>query len=87
MGHPSLKLDTTKVKDLLDEKHYNEVLTKHIEYTQQRMPVWLQNALDKNATEWEVILDRKPHEDFEGYYESIMPNDINSMLNQQVCLK
>jgi hypothetical protein len=84
MGYPSLKLDPATVRDLLDEKHYNQVLTKYIEYKQQIMPVWLQNALDKNAMEWTVILDHKPRQDFEGYYESSMPNDINSMLNQQV---
>lgn len=82
MGHPSLKVDTTKIKDLLDEKYYSIVLNKHIEYTQQRMPIWLQNALDKNTGEWSIVF--RFVEDFEGHYESSMPNDINSMLIQQV---
>lgn len=84
MGNPSLKLDRSKIKDLLDEKHYNLVLEKHIEYTQGRMPTYLQNALNKCTDEWVNVDNHKPSTDLEGHYQSNLPGDINTILIQQV---
>lgn len=85
MGHTSLKIDTSKLKDLLDDTHYTICLNKHIQFIEQRIPVWMNNALDKNAGEW-TSLDKPPSVDFDGNYESKMPNDIISMITQEVCI-
>jgi hypothetical protein len=85
MGHPTLKLDTTKLGDLLDEKYYEITLMSHIDYRHECMKIRLKNALDINATEWIITLQQRPKIDFEGLYESNFTNDIMSMLSQEVC--
>lgn len=81
MGHPNLNLDTSKLPDLLDDKYYHLALSKHIENTKNKISFWFQNALEKNYLEWQSNI--MPYT-IEGNYESSMPNDINSMLIQQV---
>lgn len=83
MGHPNLNLDTSKLPDLLDDKYYHIALSKHIENTKNKISFWFQNALDKNYREWQSNI--MPYT-IEGNYESSMPNDINSMLIQQLDL-
>ena len=84
MGHPSLKIDTSKLKDLLDDKRFLVISDKYIEYINGRIPVWLQNVLEKNSTEWTTLTDKMPTRDLDGYYESKMPNDIISIVTQEV---
>jgi len=83
MGHPNLNLDTSKLPDLLDETYYFKALAKHIEVTQSKISMWFQNAIDKNYLEWQSNV--LPYT-IEGNYESSMPNDINTMLIQQLDL-
>jgi hypothetical protein len=52
-----------------------------MEYTAKRISVWFQNALEKNFNEW---LSKVTPFTIEGNFESSMPNDINTMLIQQV---
>lgn len=47
----------------------------------RKVTMWFQNALEKNFKEW--LSDVQPMI-IEGYSESSMPNDINTMLIQQV---
>jgi hypothetical protein len=81
MGHPSLQLDTSKLPDILDEASYKKALDAYLEYTKTKVAFWFQNALEKNFNEW--LKDVKPFT-IEGFYESSMPNDINTMLIPQV---
>lgn len=81
MGHPNLNLDTSKLPDLLDDNYYYKALSKHIEVTQGKIATWFHNALEKNYIEWQSNV--MPYT-IEGNYESSMPNDINTMLIQQV---
>lgn len=83
MGHPNLNLDTTKLPDLLDGRYYMMALDKHIEVTQNKISFWFQNAIDKNYVEWQS--NTMPYT-IEGNFESSMPNDINTMLIQQLDL-
>lgn len=83
MGHPNLNLDTSKLPDLLDEKYYYKALGKHIEVTQGKIASWFHNAMEKNYIEWQSNV--MPYT-IEGNYESSMPNDINTMLIQQLDL-
>lgn len=83
MGHPNLNLDTSKLPDLLDDTYYYKALAKHIEVTQNKISFWFQNALDKNYIEWQS--NTMPYT-IEGNFESSMPNDINTMLIQQLDL-
>lgn len=86
MGHPSLKIDTSKLKDLLDDAHYTKCLNCYIEFTQQRIPVWLTNIAEQNAKEWITLIDKQPVTNFDGYYESKMPSDIIQMIGQELVL-
>jgi hypothetical protein len=86
MGHPSLKIDTSKLKDLLDDAHYTKCLNCYIEFTQQRIPVWLTNIAEQNAKEWITLIDKQPVTNFDGYYESKMPSDIIQMIGQEVSI-
>jgi hypothetical protein len=81
MGNANLQLDTSKLPDLLDDAYYKRVLEGHMEYTAKRISVWFQNALEKNFNEW---LSKVTPFTIEGNFESSMPNDINTMLIQQV---
>lgn len=81
MGHPELNLDTSKLPNLLDESYYQKALNKHIEGSQHKINTWFQNTIDKNYVEWQS--NTKPYA-IEGNYESNLPNDINTMLIQQV---
>lgn len=83
MGHPNLNLDTSKLPDLLDDVYYHKALVKHIEVTSNKIQFWFSNALDKNYVEWQS--NTMPYT-IEGNYESSMPNDINTMLIQQLDL-
>ena len=83
MGHPSLNLDVIKLPDLLDDVYYNRVLEGHMESTAKKISFWFQNALQKNYDEW--LKNVQPYE-IEGYFESSLPNDINTMLSQQLDL-
>lgn len=83
MGHPNLNLDTTKLPDLLDDTYYYKALAKHIEITSNKISFWFKNALDKNYVEWQS--NTMPYT-IEGNFESSMPNDINTMLIQQLDL-
>ena len=81
MGHPSLNLDTSKLPDLLDNNYYYKALNSHMEFTMKKISFWFQNAMEKNYTEWQSNI--MPYT-IEGCFESSMPNDINTMLVQQV---
>ena len=83
MGHPELNLDTSKLPDLLDDSYYHKALGKHIEGTSHKISTWFQNTIDKNYLEWQS--NTKPYT-IEGNYESNLPNDINTMLIQQLDL-
>ena len=81
MGHPSLGLDVSKLSPVLDDKYYQMALAEHMIYTEKRISVWFKNAMDKNIKEWHN--NTQPHS-IDGTFESSMPNDINTMLIQQV---
>lgn len=81
LGHPSLQLDTTKLPDILDEGMYRKALDGYLNYTMEKVAFWFQNALEKNFKEW--LSNVEPFI-IEEYFESSMPNDINTMLIQQV---
>lgn len=81
LGHPNLQLDTSKLPDILDERMYKRALDGYLDFTMRKVTVWFQNALEKNFKEW--LSDVQPMI-IEGYSESSMPNDINTMLIQQV---
>ena len=81
MGYPSLQIDVTKLPDLLEDAYFVRALDEHIDYTRKRISLWFQNAMDKNVKDW--IASTTPYT-IEGNFESSMPNDINTMLIQQV---
>jgi hypothetical protein len=81
MGHPSLNVDVSELPDLLDEFYYGKVLEGHIDVTSKKILFWFQNAMDKNYNEW---LSKVEPYVIDGNYESSLPNDINTMLSQQV---
>jgi hypothetical protein len=83
MGHPNLHLDTSKLPDLLDQAHFSKALSAHLDHTKNKIAFWFQNAMDKNFKEW--LSNVTPYT-IEGNFESSMPNDINTMLIQQVFL-
>ena len=82
MGSPNLRIDTTKLEPLFSDTTYEYLIEKHIEYDRQRVSLWLQNVLEKNSAEW--FTKTVPIPNSEGHYESNMPNDINSIIMQQV---
>lgn len=84
MGNPKLNLDVTKLPDLLDAKYYQRALSAHIDSAGGKMAFWFQNAMDKNFNEWHST-NFQPMV-FNECYESNMPNDINTMLIQQLDL-
>lgn len=83
MGHPNLHLDTSKLPDLLDQAHFSKALNAHLDHTKNKIAFWFQNAMEKNFKEW--LSNVTPYT-IEGNFESSMPNDINTMLIQQVFL-
>ena len=83
MGHPNLKYDTSKLKNVLDDDYFMRALNAHIAFQSKKISTWFQNALEKNFEEWQSSVT--PHL-IEGNFESSMPNDINTMLVQQLDL-
>ena len=81
MGHPSLSMDTSKLPNLLNDEYYNKALEAHSVYSKKRISFWFKNAIEKNVNEW--LSNVTPYT-IEGNFESSMPNDINTMLIQQV---
>lgn len=81
LGNPALQLDMSKIPDILDDAMYKKVLDGHLDYTMSNMVLWFKNALEKNFKEW--LTNAKP-KIIEGYQESSMPDDINTMLISQV---
>lgn len=83
MAHPTVNYDVNKLPELLEETYYNKAVDGHLDYTMKKISFWFQNAMEKNYNEW--ISNVAPYT-IEGYFESSMPNDINTMLIQQVDL-
>jgi hypothetical protein len=81
MGSPKLNYDVTKLPELLDEVRFKKAVNGFLNYMNNQMNGWLTNTIDKNFGEW---LAGKKTIEIEGYYESNLPNDINTMLIQQV---
>lgn len=81
LGHPNLQLDTSKLPDILDEAMYTKALDGYLNYTMEKVTFWFQNALEKNYKEW--LSNVEPYV-IDDYFESKLPNDINTMLIQQV---
>lgn len=84
LGHPSLQIDTSKLPDILDESMYEKALNGYLKDSMEKVSFWFQNALDKNYKDWLANVEPFLIEDF---YESSLPNDINTMLIQQVSYK
>ncbi len=84
MGNVKLNLDVTKLPELLDTRYYQKALSAHIECVGRKMAMWFNNAMDKNFNEWHSS-NYQPIV-FNECYESNMPNDINTMLIQQLDL-
>jgi hypothetical protein len=80
MQNPKIKVDANKIKDLLDEEHYQVVLKQHLFYRAQRLSTFFQNALDKNASEWSTM----PKTYSDGSYQIEFSNDINTIIGQEV---
>ena len=81
MGHPNLNIDVSRLPDILDNEYYMMALNSHIEFTKTKISFWFENAMRKNYLEWTNSVAPIT---IEGYYESSMPNDIYSMLVQQL---
>ena len=81
MGSPSLHVDMSKLPDLLDENYYMKTVNGHLDFTIKRTTFMFQNVLDKNYIEWQSNVQPQL---YDGNYESSLPNDLNSMLTQQV---
>lgn len=84
MAHPSINYDLNKLPDLLEDVYYSKALDGHLDYTMQKISFWFQNAMEKNFNEW--LSNVAPYT-IEGFFESSMPNDINTMLIQQVQIR
>jgi hypothetical protein len=80
MQNPKIRVDVNKIKDLLDEEHYQIVLKQHIHYRAQRLSAFFQKALEKNADEWSMM----PKTNSDGCYQIEFSNDINTILGQEV---
>ncbi len=83
MGHPNLNVDVSLLPDLLDDHYYKLVLDSHMDVTAKKISFWFQNAMEKNYADW--LKNAEPYT-IEDYFESNLPNDINTMLSQQVFL-
>jgi exocyst complex component 3 len=83
MGSPMLNYDTSKLPDLLDDTYYSSVLNSHIDYTKRTTSLWLNRAMETNYNDW--INNKKPL-NIDGQFESNLPNDLNTMLIQQLDL-
>jgi hypothetical protein len=83
MGHPNLNVDVSQLPDLLDDHYYKLVLDGHMDVTAKKISFWFQNAMEKNYNEW--LKNVQPYM-IEDYFESSLPNDINTMLSQQLDL-
>lgn len=84
MGHPNLELDTSLLPSILDDQSYKKALDGFLDFTSKKVALVLNNVLDKNFKEW---LSNDPPLLIEGYYESIMPNDVSAIILQKVNLK
>lgn len=81
LGNPKFNIDLNKLPNILDDGHYKLALDRYLEYTNSNIKVWFQNTLAKNYNEW---LTNKEPLLIDGCYESNIPNDLYSMLFQQV---
>lgn len=62
---------------------YQKALNGYLKDAMEKVSFWFQNALEKNYKDWLGNVEPFLIED---YYESSMPNDINTMLIQQLDL-
>lgn len=83
LGSPILQLNIKNVPPLLDHRYFMRILEHHIDYTKNLVSMWFSNAMEKNVKEWLVCTSPFT---IEGNFESSLPNDINSMLFQQLQL-
>jgi hypothetical protein len=81
MGHSSLEIDTSRLPDILDDESYQKALDGFLDFANKLINKLFNNALEKNFNEWQANV---PPIQIEGYFESIMPNDIGAILNQKV---
>ncbi|RNA29859.1 exocyst complex component 3 [Brachionus plicatilis] len=81
LGSPRFDIDLNKLPNILDDDHYKFSLDRYLEYTNSNIKMWFQNTLSKNYNEW---LTNKEPLLIDGCYESNIPNDLYSMLFQQL---
>ena len=83
MGDPRLGINVDELEPLLDDKYYRRVLNSYLEVADKEISFLFQNAMEKNYRDWHQNVT--PYS-IEGFSESTLPNDINTMLIQKVYL-
>lgn len=83
MGHPDLKINTSEIGPLLDQRQIMELQNQYIQTLRSNLREWMLNSLGTDFKDWNRS-DTQPDADDKGFFNTSLPVILFQMIEQNL---